>query len=54
MRISIPISTFVIAFIGCGNTLAFIAAAAHVIGVTQIQIASWVNRDLPGYSLRDG
>ncbi|MCA0026203.1 MULTISPECIES: benzoate/H(+) symporter BenE family transporter [unclassified Mesorhizobium] len=42
MRLSIPISAFVAAIIGFGGTLAIVIAAAHAVGATQIQTASWV------------
>ncbi|BCH06160.1 benzoate transporter [Mesorhizobium sp. SEMIA 3007] len=42
MRLSIPISAFVAAIVGFGGTLAIVIAAAHAVGATQIQTASWV------------
>ncbi|ANN55679.1 benzoate transporter [Mesorhizobium loti NZP2037] len=42
MRLSIPISAFVAAIVGFGGTLAIVIAAAHAVGATQIQSASWV------------
>jgi len=42
MRLSIPISAFVAAIVGFGGTLAIVIAAAHAVGATQTQTASWV------------
>ncbi|TPK56247.1 benzoate/H(+) symporter BenE family transporter [Mesorhizobium sp. B2-4-19] len=42
MRLSIPISAFVAAIVGFGGTLAIVIAAAHAVGASQIQTASWV------------
>ncbi|TPM40157.1 benzoate/H(+) symporter BenE family transporter [Mesorhizobium sp. B2-3-4] len=42
MRLSIPISAFVAAIVGFGGTLAIVIAAAHAVGATQVQTASWV------------
>lgn len=42
IRLSIPISAFVAAIVGFGGTLAIVIAAAHAVGATQIQTASWV------------
>ncbi|WP_214474771.1 benzoate/H(+) symporter BenE family transporter [Mesorhizobium sp. dw_380] len=42
MRLSIPTSAFVAAIVGFGGTLAIVIAAAHAVGATQIQTASWV------------
>ncbi|MGX5829624.1 benzoate/H(+) symporter BenE family transporter [Mesorhizobium sp. 43Arga] len=42
MRLSIPISAFVAAIVGFGGTLAIVIAAAHAVGASQVQTASWV------------
>ncbi|WP_137928967.1 benzoate/H(+) symporter BenE family transporter [Mesorhizobium comanense] len=42
MRLSISISAFVAAIVGFGGTLAIVIAAAHAVGATQVQTASWV------------
>ncbi|PBB26896.1 MULTISPECIES: benzoate/H(+) symporter BenE family transporter [unclassified Mesorhizobium] len=42
MRLSIPVSAFVAAIVGFGGTLAIVIAAAHAVGASQIQTASWV------------